>query len=203
MISPGFYPGQVLDPVDVFSHGQDSFWPYLSDQLNVLHYGSVKKVAHEYTEIKLPKSSGTRETMFRAVSQLMNYADYSIERWRELISSNMWDRRMVFLFLAIAFDGLLYEAEVLDGRLSLFPRDVLLLEQARPSKANGRATHYLIDVVTRKSFPEYVETLNQDVTRLRSVVKSNLASLFPKLEESVLGWISRSEKARRTRPPSD
>jgi len=183
---PGFGSGQTLDFLEVFSKGKKNFFE--PSDLPKLHYDSFNRIAHTYTEVKLQGEASQKSEIFEASNQLTKYAAYFMHDWNERISNDVSRRDIIFLFVAIAFEGKLYEAIVERGALSLHSRDNILLAVARRSKVKEGFSYYLIDVVTKNHFHKYLEALNKDIEKLRDFVYANEKEFASKAENEVKGF---------------
>jgi len=144
-----------------------------------------KELLNTYTEIKLqsesPKMKETSEKeIFEASNQLMKYAAYDMQRTIESMASDPSKRKIQLMFLAIVFDGQLYEVMTAKGRIRLAERWHMLLRATRHSKSKGGMSRYIIDVVAKTYFPEYLKHVDDDIQVLRSFFLSNEEQLMEK-----------------------
>ncbi len=170
---PGFGSGQRLDFLNVFSAGKSSLLDESGKFLTLpkLHFDMTERIAHTGVPLKLAKvgkdKSDSRDDIFEARNQLMKYSFSEMKRWTEIISQDLRRREVIFMFLAIIFDGQLYEATKEKGELTLQKSDHILLRSARYSKSQGTFSEYLIDVVSKEGIPKYLTLLNKDIELLR------------------------------------
>lgn len=186
---PGFGSGQTVDFLEAFSNGHSSFLKRGDWDLPKLHFDATEKIAHAGTPLKLRQPGGggrgDRDDIFEARNQLMKYSNYFKKGRRERISGDPTRRDIFFLFLAIVFDGQLYEATNENGKLGLRPADKILLRSGRYSKTTGEYLTHLVDVIRREHFPEYVKTLNKDIALLRDKFTWEAKDLTAKADDAV------------------
>jgi len=179
--------GQIFDFLEVLSKGKKKFLDELTDLFpwGKLHYDRFKRIGHTYAEVKFQgkgKESSERQEIFEASNQLMKYASYEIQKESERIAGDTSNRNVLFLFPAIAFDGMLYEAIVKGGKTRLFKRAHILLETSRYSKQSGGISSYLIDVVAKDELPQYLRSLNKDIDVIRHFFSSKEEKLAEKAD---------------------
>jgi len=186
----GFGEDQILDFLDVHSKGKTSLFDIVD--LPNLHYNKFTRIARTYTEVPLSKKSSQpardkrgssgKQLIFDASNQLMKYAAMEVQNWHDTKARDLSRRDIVFFFLAIVFDGRLYEATLRRGSMKLKRRSHLLLHTARYSKLQKEPCYYLIDVVTRSHLPEYLRLIDSDIQVLRSFFKSKEDQLLDKAD---------------------
>jgi hypothetical protein len=172
--------GQTLDFLKFISRGNKGFLDGL--RLPSLHYQKMRRVARTYAEVKFEGHSSGKSEIFEASNQLMKYAAYEIEGVGKRVSPRSSNPDIHFHFLAIVFDGRLYEAIVEGGKLRLARREHILLNSRRHLKT-GEYQEYMIDVVTAKGFPHYLKDLNNDIKRTRLFFSANKDKLEKKAEQ--------------------
>jgi len=184
-LPPGFGQDQTLDFLQVHSNGEKRFLSTVA--LPKLHYDKFHTIAHTYAEVKLQSESLEKREIFEASNQLMKYSAFEMEQWREAMASKPSDIDIRFVFLAVVFDGKLYEALTHNGKIELKERSHMLLKVARYSKARAGMSHYIIDMVSKAQFPEYLDLVEDDIQLIRSFFLSN--------EEHLLGMANTEVKA--------
>ena len=160
--------GQIIDFLEITSEDKDRC---LNTWDLGLHYGSFNRIAHTYSEVKLQGGSSGKSEIFEASNQLIKCARYHKDQQQELILRDRSMRHLGIYFLAIAFDGKLYEAIVKEGDVSLYPRDSISLSANR-HWLSGPQTDYRIDIVTKQHFPTYLKALDSDIEKFRKYVAS-------------------------------
>ncbi len=192
-VPPGLGSAQTLDFLQVFSGGSASF---LGNPLELpkLHYDTTERLAHAGTPIKLEKLGGKggsqkdeRGEIFEARNQLMKFSHDFLNSYRKRFATDPTRRDIVLLFLTVVFDGPLYEARIENREWNIAPSDHVLLKTGRYSKTTGNYESYLVDVVTKRQFPEYVKVLNRDISLIRNEVMSRSQELLSKADEAVKG----------------
>jgi hypothetical protein len=172
VVSPVLGKDQSLDFLEAFSNRRERF---LDDfDLPELHYDKFDRIAHTYTEVRLQGDSSGKKKIFESSCQLMKYASFDMQEWRERMGSISSGRKDIqFMFLAIVFDGKLYEAIIEEGKIKLEERSHVLLRSTRYSKSKAGMSYYVIDVVVKSYFSEYLKIIDSDIHTLRSFFQSN------------------------------
>ena len=173
----GFGQDQTTDFLEAWSKGKKKFLDRLPLPFD-LHYNTPSRIAYTYAEVKLRgDSSGRGESsereIFEASNQLMKYAAYDINQRQEKMRDNSSGRDVVFLFLAIVLDGLIYEATSKKGIIKLRERSRIILRSTRYSKSKAGMSRYNIDVVTRSYFPQYIKMIDDEVNSILSLFISS------------------------------
>lgn len=140
-----------------FSHGLDNF---LGQNL---HFVKLDKISNNYLLTK-PKGK-SKPDIYEAIAVLTKAQEQSYDE--SLEDSDPSDYHLAFFtFLTIVFDGLMFEASVLDGRVELFETDHGLIRSKQFVIKTRAQRSYLIDVVTKKFFPDYLRLLKEDFQRV-------------------------------------
>ncbi|HKM75449.1 MAG TPA: hypothetical protein VJZ32_03425 [Candidatus Bathyarchaeia archaeon] len=189
-IRPSIGEFQTFDFLEVLSNGKISLLDQAADEFGMphLHYSRFNRQANTYSEVKLQKLQGqpskpTKSEIFEAQNQLMKYMNYSNEQEAKKISRDVTRRDVLFNFLAIAFDGLLYEATLDDGKLALRRKNHVLLE-SRTQKGEYYQS-CMIDVVSASWFPRYLKLLEKDVDEILSYFRTNRRKMIHKVESLI------------------
>jgi len=182
--TPGFGNGQTLDFLQVFTKGKKKFLDELLDffRSDKLHYNRFSRLAHTYAEVKIQGQSSEKQEIFEASNQLMKFVSYEMRKESERIAGDVSNRNFSFLFPVIAFDGMIYEAIVRGGEIKLLKRVHILLETSRYSKLTRNILGYLIDVVAKPGFAQYLKLLNEDIVTIRHFFASNEKELIEKVD---------------------
>jgi len=190
---PGFGSGQGLDFLEVFSGGRLSFLGSGLEQAELpkLHFDAAERIAHAGVPLKLKKlekkDRDGRDDIFEARNQLMKYSSSTTKRWTGVISQDIGRRDVILMFLAIVFDGQLYEARKEDGEMTVRKSDYILLKSGRYSKTQDNFAEYLIDVVSKDGLSKYLTVLNTDIGLVRSYFAKNKSDLLRKANNALTG----------------
>src|SRR6267143_2632330 len=126
-----FGDGQHIDFLSALTDYRSSF---IDEHLPIpkIHYGDYRRVSHIGNEVRLGKeeaeelprkSDRKREEIFEARNQLMKYSVDMMKKEKEAITEDLsvdsTEKPLLFLFLTIVFDGMLYEAFVRKGKLTI------------------------------------------------------------------------------------
>jgi len=168
----------MLDFVDII----------LSTSKSQLHYHSFERVASTYAEIKYQGSKSKKSEIFEAKNQLVKFVAYDIAQFHKRLERRKFDpttSHLIWLYHpTIVFDGKLYEAIIKNGSPQLFERKHLLLSTTYspayvrdfPGTESPELT-YLIDVVRKDFFDNFLQILEKDYITLWKCVSDNLKRL--------------------------
>jgi len=150
-----------------------------------LHYSRIQRVAVCFDEfyIKGEKTDyGRKKEIFEAETQLKKYILYSNE---QLIKSKFSEGAMIY-FPCIVFDGLMFEAEVLKGRVNLTPTKHVLISTMHRASYSVWDLGFLIDVVQKSHFERFMKSIDADIASISKMGKNN--------EEKILESISDAQE---------
>jgi hypothetical protein len=131
------------------------------------HYNTLDKVAIAYSEFCLQKPKNNQERshkkeIFEAQNQLKKYVNSLVTDLFKIASNNFSLNFVIFNFLCIVLDGLLYEAKVDGDSLELNEiNHIILKSEYRPYEGLLNRP-VLIDVVKRDFFEEYLSLIKKD-----------------------------------------
>lgn len=146
---------------------------------NPLHYDSFGKAAIAYQEIKKLRNSGaqnqtrkSRREIFEGVNQLVKFICYEIGQSREtsVMPKNF---SILLLFPIIVFDGDLFEVTFESGEPKPERRMHLLLNTHYRSPYSKKVQSYLVDIVHRTYFSEFLKILESDFIQIRKCIVEN------------------------------
>jgi hypothetical protein len=104
-----------------------------------------------------------------------------MERERKSIGRSTSSRDVLFYFVAILFEGRLYEAIVEGGKLRLTRRNhIMLVTKARTTEY---FSDFKIDVVAVEGLSQYLQLLEEDVKSLRGYFTYNRSKLEKKADD--------------------
>jgi len=172
-----FYSGQTLDFMQIRTNDFESslFDVILSppDTGGLLHYSKFDRLARSYVEVKIEGQDGGRKDIFTACNQLTKFIAYSFQRRVDRLAKDP-DHVMIMVFPVIVFDGDLYEATLGEtGNIILSRRKHILL--ARHSKLSFAGTDersFLIDVVAKGYFEDYLKAVRLDIRNIEQSLLS-------------------------------
>ncbi len=186
---PGIGSGQTLDFLQVFSNRTSSFLRGKFLELPKLHFDTINDIAHAGLCSKTERREGSikrdRDEIFQATNQLMKFSHDFLRGYGNRIATNPAARHIVFLFLTIAFDGLLYEARTKNGKWSLKPTSHVLLRTGRYSKTFGDYETYMVDVVTKENLANHIKTVESDISLLMNEFTFNAQNLTARADKAV------------------
>lgn len=176
-----------LSQIGIFSY--EYYFNHFSDQLKGtkrIHYTDFDRTAIAYNEYKIdevradsPKKRETtagRNEIFEAVNQLVKFQDFDVE---ESVTSPGRIRGATsplfpveLSFLAVVFDGRLFEAVVSRGKPLVEERKHLLLHYIYRPRKSFNNLNFWIDVVKKEFFPDYLTKISQDISLMRDKVIS-------------------------------
>jgi len=140
-----------------------------------LHYRNVKKVS---THFPLLKPEGKeKKDIYEAVMQLVKAQSFEVkEAIRRLETIIHPYRPLFFNFLAIVFDGPMFEATLKNGEWKLREMEYgLIWRNFQPDyEYFGGPLRYTIDVVKKQYFPSYLSEIERDIALLTQKIKSNI-----------------------------
>jgi len=160
-----------------------------------LHYQHFKRVASTYAEIKYAGRNGKsrgrksgKSEIFEAKNQLVKYVAYDIAQLLKRLTGigfNPMKNHLISLYYpTIVFDGKLYEAIVRNGFPKLYKRRHLLLSTKYSPpyikdfpETESPELEYLIDVVRKDFFPDFLQILQNDYSVLWKSIYDNLEEL--------------------------
>jgi len=159
-----------------------------------LHYADFNRTAITYHEYKLQKgkesSMGGREEIFKAVNQLVKFQSFETKETAGHVKGATSPYfPMVLSFLAIVFDGMLFEAIVGNGKVQLDERDHVLLEVRYRPDYSSIDLNYWIDIVKREYFQNYMEKIHLDISLIGDKITSErkLLAAYLKKDSPFLG----------------
>lgn len=169
----------------------------------VLHYDEFKEAAIAYDEIKKKKAkkegkAKSRREIFEGINQLVKFIYYEKGSPTE---PNVFkkDFNISLFFPIIVFDGDMYRVNLELGEPKLEKTKHILVKTNYRSLYTKKVEAFLVDVVHRSYFPEFMKKLNLDFLRIRHVILQYHDELVKKAEETRRKYESyRMEKPRYT-----
>jgi hypothetical protein len=154
-----------------------------------LHYDQFKRVANTYVEIRYDKGKESKKTeIFEAKNQLVKFVNYDISQFLERLKNHkfnpMKNHLLWFYHPTIVFDGQLYEAICENQSIRLFERKHILMSTWHSPlylkdfpRTEKPDLPYLIDVVRKDFFTDFLKILENDYSSLWSCIYDNIEKL--------------------------
>lgn len=149
-----------------------------------LHYDPFKRAAVAYDKIYVQGKGNSRKEIFGAVNQLVKFVFY--EKGRPPTKPSQPEKAfgILILFPIIVFDGYMFEVVLESGEPKLKKRNHLTLITHHRSPYTQEAEDFLIDVVHRSYFPEFMKKLNADFLNIRNEIIQKSEKLYENVMKS-------------------
>jgi len=180
--------GQYLDEIQI--HLKNSNARQLRDIIigdTRLHYHDFERFAISFDEVYLKGTKGEYGTgkrqIFAAENQLTKFIADTHEKSfeEELHLSEM--KRIAVYFPCVVFDGKIFEVIVEKGELELKKsRHLILTSQYIPSYSTSEQ-NFLIDIVHKSYFKNYLKKITRDITSLSETIIKNRNELIKRIED--------------------
>ena len=196
------FNGQYIDFMQIQKKDLElGFFDLLS---GVLHYDQFSEVATSYTEIvyqdggrgRTEKSRTEKSEIFEAKNQLTKFISYDFEQLLKRLENRALIPKLTTHYLSwiyypiIVFDGKLYEATCKNNDVELTERKhILLSAKYSPQyaknfpKTDSRDMSYLIDVVRRDFFSDFLNILETECLERQNYIHDNLKTLIAEVRE--------------------
>jgi len=145
---------------------------------NVLSQGLVhyKRFGRTSSIYKLIKSNSEKDKkdIYEAVMQLIKAQIFDVEQAIQkdkTISHTHYP--IYFSFLAIVFDGKMFEANIIGNDIDLEEIDYGLIETHYMPSYSDHPLHYQIDVVKKEHLHNYLSQLEQDIKSLKDKIREH------------------------------
>lgn len=174
----------------------DSFQWLLKKCLN-LHYYEFERVAVAYDEIKKKGDGSSRREIFEAINQLVKFVCYEIHQILSRISrsSKTSDREFVIVFFPIiVFDGDMFEVTFDSGEPKIDRRNHVILRTHYRCPYCQEVESFLVDVVHRSYFSEFIKILRTDFYEIRKNMLQNYDELVKGAKETRIKCVKESGK---------
>jgi hypothetical protein len=190
------FHGQCIDFLQVLSKDLELCFSDLISKTS--HYNEFKKVASSYTEIPYQghvHNRSDKSEIFEAKNQLTKFISYDIKDFlkrteTKLVVPFSSNYLSWIYYPIIVFDGKLFEAICQNNTIQLAEsKHVLLLANYSPSylklfpETDSHHLPYLIDVVRRDYFPEFIDLLENEFSNRCKYVHENFDRLFSRVQE--------------------
>jgi len=165
----------------------DSF-DWLFQKCLTLHYYEFERVAIAYDEIRKKKVSSSRREIFEAINQLVKFTSYEIHQILSRISKSpktSSDREFIIMFFPIiVFDGDIFEVTFDSGEPNLERKNHILLATHYRCPYCTEVESFMVDVVHRSYFREFMKILEEDFHVIRKNMLQNYDGLVNKAKEA-------------------
>lgn len=154
-----------------------------------LHYRNTDHIAISYDAWRFRNKAEKNEDerrreIFSAENQLKKYIEASIEQ--DIIECTRAIPYTIEIYLpCIVFQGLMFEAEIVNGKPTLKETDNLVLETQYRSRFSTYEESLLIDVVTPKYFEKHQKKIIQDIDSLERTLANNSRAISMKLKKAI------------------
>lgn len=149
----------------------DYWFPKL---LHSSHHSKFERIAIAYDEVKKKKDGSNRKEIFEAVQQLVKFTRYEIHESflrRAKVPYVTPKHELIFLFVPIlVFDGDMFDVTVEQGEPKLERQNHILLATSQGSPYCKEPEGYIIDVVHRTYFKEFMKLLEADFEGLKKAI---------------------------------
>jgi hypothetical protein len=182
--------GQYIDGLQVLTKNLDSSINMeLILSSSKLHYSRLRKVAACFAEFpfqgKKSESYGKKE-IFEAMTQLKKYITYTNEK---ILKTNIPVTIDVY-FPCIVFDGQIFEAQIKGEMLRLKRTEHILLTTSQPSPYSIWDLRFMIDVVSKSYFQNFLSEIDDSIKSIQQVIKRKA--------KKILASIANMEESLRT-----
>jgi hypothetical protein len=156
------------NPVKEFNLGH-----FLADRQ--LHFNKLKKVATLFPMLK-PGGREKRD-LYQAIMQLVKAQSFEVKNAiRRSPTIRHSFHPLYFSFLAVVFDGLMFEAAIENGEIKLTPIDHGLVQKSFQPDYDyfGGPLRYTIDVMNKGYFSKYLSEVENDLKVITNKIKLNI-----------------------------
>ena len=166
-----------------------------------IHYRNFDRIAIAYQEYKIASLDGSdsgnkrndsttgRNDVLEAINQLVKFQEFDV---RENINAPKGVKTasspyfpVELSFLAIVFDGKLFEAVQDKGELSLKETNHLLLHFIYRPRNSFNNLNYFIDIVQKDHFRDFMTEIQEDIALLSSKIEAEKDKLLKYLKKDV------------------
>lgn len=182
-----------LSPIGPFSY--EYYFNSFADPskgMRSIHYADFDNVAITYDEYRIKSNAkrrlpASRKEIFEAVNQVVKFQNFDMEesvRAPGRIKSATSPFFPAELgFLAIVFDGRLFEALVHNGKFAIEEREHVLLHYRYRPRNSFVNLDFWIDVVKKEFFSTYLTKIHRDISLISDKIKSERELLLAYLKK--------------------
>jgi hypothetical protein len=183
--------GQYVDEAQVVTKNTENFQImeiFLGKVLPQLHYSSFTRKAVSYNEFYLQGKKESfkerKKEIFEAQNQVKKYIDCSIDQLMK-VSKELTIYPIEIDFPCIVFDGLMFEAILERGGLQLHKTNHVILSTSYRSQYSIFERSFLIDVVHKDSFGDYLKLIRKDVSSIQKSLRKNSSRILRKIDDTL------------------
>ena len=185
--------GQYLDQIQIITKNAEA--TLIADIIFKkvkLHYASMKRVAVAFEQFFMKGNKKNFEKkkneIFEAENQLKKYISYYFE---QCVKAKYDVYRLLMLFPIVVFDGKMYEAAIENGKIKVSESKHVVLTTSYRQSYSLWEQSFLIDVVNRDYFPNFLKVLGEDTKSFKKVVRGNKRRIEREVERatSLLGTV--------------
>jgi len=189
-----FFTRPLLHPTSLHTSGQyldelsqtgiaSSVDSFLFDRI-VLHYDDFDEAAIAYDEIDVRKDkSKSRRTIFEGINQLVKFILYEKGAPKEPRPTEKGFSILMF-FPIIVFDGRMYKVNLESGEPKPENTKHILIKTHRRSFYTQEVEGFLVDIVHRSYFSDFMNKLHQDFINMRDAIMKHHDELLKKVEKT-------------------
>ena len=177
-----------LSPIGVFSY--EYYFNSFADSskgMRHIHYADFDNVAITYDEYRIQSDAKKRKEIFEAVNQVVKFQNFDMEesiRAPGRIKSATSPFFPVELsFLAIVFDGRLFEAIIKNGKPMIEERKHVLLHYRYRPRNSFVNLDFWIDIVKKGFFPTYLTKIHRDISLISDKIVAERELLLTYLKK--------------------
>ena len=146
-----------------------------------LHYKRSRKVSTNYPLVK-PEGKEKRD-LYDAVMKLVKAQAFEVEEaLRRSPTITHTHHPLFFSFLAVVFEGQMFEALVDKGDVVLNELDHGLISVSFQPDYSDTPLHYVIDVVKKEHFKDFLVEIENDISTWVHQIKSQMKNIEPYLK---------------------
>ena len=84
----------------------------------------------------------------------------------------------IFYLPIIVFDGPMYNGKLTEDKISLEERNHVILEYQYQPKYTKHPQRFLIDIVKKEYFPEFIEIIKEDISKINKSIEANTKKIL-------------------------
>jgi len=175
-----------------------SYFSGIGGELDGIHYYDFDRIGISYEQYKLQEDSKkerSRNDILGAINQIVKSQVADIEesfrRYTETLEAGQYDsetaKRYPYFpikisFLAIVFDGKLFEARVAEGKTKIKESDHILYHNIYCQRETFDELDFWIDIVKREYFPTYLRKIDRSISKIQNQIISGKEQLMAYLK---------------------
>jgi len=183
----GNVDGQYLDEIQIITKNAEA--TQIADIIfkkAKLHYAGMKRVAVAFEQFFMKGNKKNfkikKNEIFEAENQLKKYISSYFE---QIAKAKIDIYRIEMLFPIIVFDGKMYEAVIENGKIHVSESKHVALMTSYRTPYSIWERSFLIDVVHRDYFPNFLKVLDEDTKSFKKVVRGNKRRIEREVERAI------------------